>query len=222
MKVAVFSSDVDELISSNQIELFRLSPNLEYLALAIKGKLTLFMFKLNLNRTIELEVAPVQIEFMGNVIAVKHANRRIRFYQIKVAEKERSQALIELVQFGPAQLEGELMAADSFDRKCVVLTKEELWVFTIGKDDNTLLAGNYSISNCRPLPTGQLAICRPSLFSPQSIFWLNADELHKLDIPTANGEVIKPVRIRTQLSNIVHLSSCQNGYVLLVNNELSV
>lgn len=84
MKVAVHSSDVEELLPSAQVDMFRLSPNLEYLAVVISNRLTLFQFKKSLNQFIEVETAPSQIEFIGEVMAVRFINASVNFYQLKI------------------------------------------------------------------------------------------------------------------------------------------
>jgi|JI6StandDraft_1071083.scaffolds.fasta_scaffold02519_8 hypothetical protein len=143
MKVAVHSSDVEELLPSAQVDMFRLSPNLEYLAVVISNRLTLFQFKKSLNQFIEVETAPSQIEFIGEVMAVRFINASVNFYQLKIVEGKPLE--LQIIRFGPTNVLCELMQADTTGRKFVMLGKSELSLAAVGATEKSLVLTNYPV-----------------------------------------------------------------------------
>ena len=143
MKVAVHSSDVEELLPSAQVDMFRLSPNLEYLAVVISNRLTLFQFKKSLNQFIEVETAPSQIEFIGEVMAVRFINASVNFYQLKIVEGKPLE--LQIIRFGPTNVLCELMQADTTGRKFVMLGQSELSLAAVGATEKSLVLTNYPV-----------------------------------------------------------------------------
>lgn len=215
MKVAVFSSDAEELLPNAQVELFRLSANIEYLAVVITNKLTLFHFKLSLNHSIELESQPVQIEIVGQTLAVRSVNRRVSFHQIRVIEGKPVE--VRMVKCEPSNIECDLMTADHSSKKFVLLSKNQLWIVISGND---LVSKNYAVENCKLTVLSQLAMSRPALFSNLKVTMSTGNELYSMDLPGFPSESLKMAQVPIKLANIIRMVQCQSGYMLLLDNQL--
>ena len=77
-----------------------------------------------------MEGSPIVIEFVGDTMAVKYSNRRVSFFQIKVVAGKTAE--LQIVKFGPTDIQCDLMLADIVGRKFVLLSKSELCLVTVG------------------------------------------------------------------------------------------
>jgi predicted metalloenzyme YecM len=129
------------------------------LAVVLNKVLTLFLFKQGLNL---LEFAPVQIEFLGNIMAIRFANKRVNFYQIKVNETN----IMQIFRIEVSNVQCELMIADNAGKKIVLLNSNELWLFHSVAGDITLVPKKVLTDQTKFEPNAQMTIAKSSQVNP--------------------------------------------------------
>jgi hypothetical protein len=122
----------------------------------ISKKLTLFNFRKSLNQSVEVEATPHQLEFVGDVLAMRYADRRVRFLRLAIAEGAKPE--LQITPYGPTNIQCELMFAHTAGSKFVLLSKEQLWLILVGLNDIT--SKEYQIVGCRLAANSQLSIKR--------------------------------------------------------------